>query len=256
MAEARSTRRLLILGGTGEARELARVLDETPVRGGTRWSVISSLAGRTSTPEPVAGPTRRGGFGGTPGLVAYLAANAIDVIVDATHPFAESISLQAADAAAAAGIACYRLVRPPWTPEPGDTWITVRDVAEAAARVPAGARVFLTIGRQQLAPFLARQDIRLVARMIEPPDPPLPDRAELILARPPFSADGERALLTARRIDMVVTKNAGGDQVRAKLDAARDLGLPVMMIARPPDQPPADAGTVRELLSLLARHDA
>lgn len=255
MSHHSETRRLLILGGTSEARDLARALGERTANGDRRWSVISSLAGRTSAPEPIAGDVRSGGFGGASGLADYIATERIDAIVDATHPFAEAISRQAAEAASATGAKYHRLVRPPWTPEPGDAWSPATTVEEAAGQLPAGAAVFLTIGRQQLAPFVTRRDIRLVARMIEPPDPPLPDSVEVILARPPFTIEAERRLLADRRIDVVVTKNAGGELVRAKLVAARALGLPVIMIERPADQLPADATTVAGILALLDHHD-
>jgi precorrin-6A/cobalt-precorrin-6A reductase len=243
--------KLLILGGTLEARQLAAMLDSD-----SRFSVISSLAGRTAVPASVTGQTRTGGFGGMAGLARYLADEAVDIIVDATHPFAAAISLNAARAAAVAGVSCLHLRRPAWQPTPQDRWLIARDVADAAHLMPAGARALLTIGRQQLAPFVKRPDVTIFARMIEPPDIILPAHMELILARPPFILARELALMEYKRIGLLVTKNAGGPATRAKLDAARERGATVIMIERPAGQPPADATTLEELMPLLEHHVA
>lgn len=251
MASEKRSLRLLLLGGTREARELAERLAHDE-----RWSVISSLAGRTSEPERLAGQVRVGGFGGVVGLAGYLSRNQIDVIVDATHPFAEVISHNALSAAMQTGVPHLRFCRPPWQPGVGDQWLMARDVQHAAELIDPGAHVLLTIGRQELAPFLQRDDVHVVARMIEAPEQGVPRHVEIVLARPPFTVPDELALLRDRRINVLVTKNAGGASVEAKLTAARQLGLPVIMIERPHDAPRADAETVTQLMHLLDAHHA
>ncbi len=249
MTADRPALRVLLLGGTQEARELAVVLDSDP-----RFTIISSLAGRTRHPDPTSRNVRRGGFGGAGGLVDYASANDIAVIVDATHPFAEMISNNAEQAARELGIAYKRLSRPAWHPRHGDNWISASSVAAAAALVPSQTTAFLTIGRQQISAFAARCDIRIVARMIELPEPPLPDTVEFVLARPPFSLADELATLQRHRVEILVTKNAGGNAVAAKLHAARQLALPVIMIDRPTGQPPADTESVTDMIALLEHY--
>ncbi len=239
---------ILILGGTGEARRLA---DELCRRPHTR--VVTSLAGRTTEPAKLPGEVRVGGFGGSQGLSCYLREEKVALLIDATHPFAATISANAAEACASLGIPCLRLERPPWRPLPGDNWREVPDIAHAAATIPAGARALVTVGRQEIAPFLARDDIRIVARMIEAPDAPPPHHAELLLARPPFTPDDEHRLLRERQIDILVTKNAGGTATVAKLMAARGLGLPVIMVARPHKPPVPTAPDVAAILEMLER---
>ncbi|MEM6495110.1 MAG: cobalt-precorrin-6A reductase [Pseudomonadota bacterium] len=251
MANDVEATRLLLLGGTREARELAACLAKD-----RRWAVISSLAGRTREPEALTGQVRVGGFGGVYGLETYLAQQTIRVLVDATHPFAEAISLNAREAAGKMNIPYLRLCRPAWQPERSDRWILASDVKNAAEMVAPGSRIFLTIGRQELAPFLQRSDVMIVARMIEAPKDPVPAHAELILARPPFSVADELATLRGKGIDVLVTKNAGGVSVEAKLEAARELGVSVIMIERPGDAPAIDAQSVDDLLGLLEQHHA
>ncbi len=226
-------RRILLLGGTREAVELARALANHP---GLR--VITSLAGRTRNPAPLPGEVRTGGFGGAAGLKAYLEEQEIDLLVDATHPFAATIAVNAAAACGAVNVPRLKLSRPTWQPAAGDTWIEVASAAEAAAALPElAARVFLTTGRQDLAAFKNLPEIWFLVRLIEPPAQPLPlARYEVILGRGPFGEADEAALLRARRIGALVTKNSGGASTYAKLAAARKLGLPVVMIRRP--QPP------------------
>ena len=219
--------RILILGGTAEARDLAATLI------GEGYDVVSSLAGVTKTPLLPRGEVRRGGFGGEEGLLDYLRDGKIDAVVDATHPFAATISRHAHGAAARAGIPYCRLERPEWVPEPGDVWIDAATAADAAARLPTGASVLLTIGRQTIEPFVARPDLSGLVRMIEEPPHTLPERWTLVLARPPFSLDGEIRLIVDNRITHLVSKNAGGEDGRAKLKAARETKIPVVMIARP-----------------------
>lgn len=184
-------------------------------------------------------PTRIGGFGGAKGLATWLRAEGITHVVDATHPFAVQMSRNAAAACAATGMPLAALERPAWVPGPDDRWTCVPDIAAAVAALPeAPARVFLAIGRQGLAPFAAKPQHHYLLRLVDPPaDPlPLPD-AQAVIARGPFDLAGDLALLAAHRITHVVAKNAGGTGARAKLDAARALGLPVVLIDRP--EPPS-----------------
>ncbi|MCG8918865.1 cobalt-precorrin-6A reductase [Actinokineospora sp. PR83] len=225
---------VLILGGTAEARALAAVLHERP---STR--VVSSLAGRVARPRLPVGEVRVGGFGGPDRLAEYLRAESVTAVVDATHPFAERISASAATAAGAAAVPLVLLRRPGWTPRPGDAWHWVDDLTAAAALLPdLGDRVFLTTGRQGLPAFAAAPQWFLV-RCVDPPDPPLPARCELLLDRGPYTLDGELALMRAHRVEVLVTKDSGGPLTVAKLDAARELGLPVVVVRRPgtPDVP-------------------
>ena len=226
--------RLLLLGGTHEAVELACALDGDP-----RVETITSLAGRTRRPAPVPGALRRGGFGGAGGLEAWLRAEGIGLVVDATHPYAKVISAHAAAACKAAKVPHLVLHRAPWTPEPGDRWIDVANAESAARALPGlGERVFLAIGSRGLAPFLRLLDLRFVVRAVEPPTIALDAaRVELLLARGPFDFGDEYRLLESRAIDVLVSKNSGGRAAHAKLAAARALGLPVLMIARPPPPP-------------------
>lgn len=219
--------RALILGGTGEGREVARLLVE---RG---WHVTSSLAGRVSNPKLPVGEVRIGGFGGPAGLTNWLLQQGVEVIIDATHPFAERISLSAAEAARATGIPLIALHRPQWEPEKGDQWIGVHSMEEAAQQAKRYAHIFLTIGRQQLHHFAGDPHNLYVIRTVEPPAAPLPARHRLIQSRGPFSVADEKALMVGNQIDVVVTKNSGGNLTKAKLEAARALGLPVIMVQRP-----------------------
>jgi len=219
---------VLVLGGTSEARALAGELALEP-----ELRVISSLAGRVSNPSLPAGEVRVGGFGGAAGLAAYTGAEGIGVVVDATHPFAETISAHAADACARAGLPLLRLARSGWSRRDGDDWHDAASLSEAAALLPElGNRVFLTTGRQGLAAF-AGLDLWFLIRCVDPPDGPLPARHEVLLARGPYERESERALMRDHGIDVLVTKNSGGPLTEGKLDAARDLGLPVVMVSRP-----------------------
>jgi precorrin-6A/cobalt-precorrin-6A reductase len=228
---AGALRRLLILGGTAEARALADLAAE---RFGARLEIIVSLAGRTLAPAAYAGVIRVGGFGGADGLAAYLRNEKIDLLVDATHPFAAAISSHAVAAAAQTGVALLRLQRPEWRPGPGDRWIEVADADDAArAAAGLGRRIFLSFGGRELAAFSTLRDRWFLVRRVETPDGPLPlhDYA-LTLGRGPFTVEGETDLLRRHRVNVVVAKASGGG-TRAKLDAARALGLPVVLIARP-----------------------
>jgi precorrin-6A/cobalt-precorrin-6A reductase len=238
--------RILILGGTGEARELAA---ELAVAGA---DVISSLAGRVSRPRLPDGQVRIGGFGGADGLAAYLRAERITNLVDATHPFAETITANAARAAAEAGVPRLVLRRPGWAAEP--SWETVPDIRAAAATVRdwPGEAVFLTTGRRDLATFAADDRHQFLVRTVDPPDGPVPPRMTLILDRGPYAVESEYSLMQQHRIGLLVTKNSGGAMTAAKLTAARDLGVQVVMVARP-SLPPGStvAATVPEVLRWL-----
>lgn len=224
------TTRLLILGGTTEARRLAeRLADRDDL------AVTLSLAGRTLDPVKMPVPVRTGGFGGVAGLVAYLGQNAVDGLVDATHPFAAQMSRHAAEAAALAGVPLVALRRPAWEAVEGDCWTEVDSVADAAAALgDAPCRAFLALGRQELAPFEALPQHAYLVRSVDPVEPPLavPD-AVYVTARGPFGVEDDVRLLAEHRIDVVVSKNAGGEASSAKIAAARRLGLPVVMVRRP-----------------------
>ncbi|WP_433296353.1 cobalt-precorrin-6A reductase [Actinoplanes sp. CA-030573] len=231
---------VLILGGTTEARALAGAL--------TGFAVITSLAGRTSSPLLPAGEVRIGGFGGAEGLTGFLRERRIDILIDATHPFAARISANAAVAAGAAGIPLLVLRRPGWTERPGDDWRRVPDLDAAAAALPeAGRRVFLTTGRQGLAAFAHLDECWFLARSVEPPAGPRPRNLDVLLDRGPFTLDGELRVMRDHRIDVLVSKDSGGST--AKLDAARTLGIPVVLVERPPGT--ATATTVEELLKVI-----
>ncbi|MFE5584319.1 cobalt-precorrin-6A reductase [Kitasatospora sp. NPDC056531] len=223
------TRHILILGGTTEGRALAAALVPSALR------VTSSLAGRVAQPRLPAGEVRIGGFGGPDGLAAWLRAEGVDAVVDATHPFAAGISGNATLAAAATGVPLLVLRRPGFTPVDGDRWHPVRSLAAAAELLPGlGRRVFLTSGRQGIGAFAHLDGIHLLARSVDPPEPPLPPSLEVLLDRGPFTLDAERALLREHRIDVLVTKDSGGAATAPKLTAARELGLPVVVVERPP----------------------
>ncbi|MDR7274484.1 cobalt-precorrin-6A reductase [Catenuloplanes atrovinosus] len=224
---------VLVLGGTAEGRRLATALHALP-----GLTVVSSLAGRTSAPLLPPGEVRIGGFGGAPGLAAWLRERRAGAVVDATHPFAGTISASAATACADTGTPLLLLRRPGWTARPGDVWHRVPSLPAAVAALPAiGRRALLTTGRQTLAAFAPLSDVWFLVRAVEPPAPPFPARMSVLLDRGPFTVEGERALLREHRVDVVVTKDSGSPAVAAKLDAARDLGVPVLMIDRPPAPP-------------------
>lgn len=237
--------KILVLGGTGEARELANRL---VVLG---HDVVTSLAGRTSDPKLPTGRLRVGRFGGIPGLCAYLKMDGFHRLVDATHPYAGLISINAVAAARRTGIPLVRLMRPAWIELPGANWLHAPDVAAAVACLPSGARALLTIGHEGLEAFLERDDCRFVVRLIERPEMALPPHAKLLLARPPYSVDGERDLFEQEDISHLVSKNSGGSQTAAKLEAAHALGILVVMIARPPYGPAVEASGIDEAIAAL-----
>jgi precorrin-6A/cobalt-precorrin-6A reductase len=224
--------RLLILGGTTEAVALAQALhDQHP-----KWDIVTSLAGVTRKPVTGPGRLREGGFGGVAGLVDYLRAESIDALIDATHPFAATMARHAEQAAGELGIARIKLVRPMWDRTTEDRWIAVESPADAARTLQElGARsVFMTLGRRDLEAFAGLTDTRFITRMIEPPAQALPlARAELILARGPFTVDDEESLMRDHQVDALVTKASGGAATQAKIIAARNLSVPVVMVTRP-----------------------
>jgi precorrin-6A/cobalt-precorrin-6A reductase len=222
--------RVLILGGTGDAVELAARV--AVIQG---VEAITSLAGRTRKPSIPLGDFRIGGFGGVAGLASYLRQMKIDLLIDATHPFATQISGNAAEAASEVGVPRLMLIRRPWEKLSGDRWIEVDNVEAAAKALPEEAhRVFLTVGRQELSTFAHLQDIWFLMRII---DQPTPDAVMppgfIICDRGPFALHHEREILIHHKIDTIVSKNSGGDATYAKIIAARELGLSVVMVNRP-----------------------
>jgi precorrin-6A/cobalt-precorrin-6A reductase len=235
--------RVLLLGGTGEARELAQLLVSSGV------DVVSSLAGRTSDARLPVGKVRVGGFGGATGLAQWLHDNPVDAVVDTTHPFAAAMTANAVIATREADVPLLILRRPGWSSKPGDTWHWTDSAAAAAALLPAlGSRVFLTIGRQGLSAFAGTR-LWALARCVDPPDP-RPTWCSLVLARGPFTLTEELALLQQHRIDVLVTKDSGGAATAPKLTAARELSIPVVLIRRPPL--PAGATAVESVADVLA----
>ncbi len=239
---------ILILGGTGEARQLARAL-----AGRGYMAVTLSLAGRTAQPAPQPVPVRLGGFGGADGLARYLRDQRVDVLIDATHPYAAIISANAAAAAEAATVKLLALRRSAWTKREGDDWIEVGSVAEAVAAIgQAPRRVFLTLGRKEIQPFAAAPQHDYLIRSVDAVDPKLAvPHAAYITARGPFTETDDRALLERNRIEIIVAKNSGGDATYGKIEAARTLRLPVVMLKRPvlPDVP--SVATVEEVVAWL-----
>ncbi|MER7503773.1 cobalt-precorrin-6A reductase [Nonomuraea pusilla] len=282
----RRGRPVLILGGTAEARALAAELDAAGLR------VVSSLAGRVTNPRLPVGEVREGGFGGPEGLAAWLAAEDVAAMVDATHPFAARMTASAVRASRATGVPLLVLRRPGWREEPGDAWHRTGSLEEAAAllqqrvrlrragqdradrpplrqpvRLPGAGparadrpsvplRVFLTTGRRSLPVFSGLDGAWFLARSVDPPEPPVPANVQVLLDRGPYTVEGERALIREHRLDVLVTKDSGGDMTRAKLVAARELGLPVVMVDRPPLPPGVGlVGTAAEA-ARWARHHA
>lgn len=239
------TFRILILGGTTEARELAGRLRERP-----DLALILSLAGRTANPVPQPVPVRTGGFGGVDGLAAYLSGNGIDLLIDATHPFAERISAHALAASGRTGIPLLTLRRDAWQRVAGDRWVEAGDIAAAVAALgKPPRRVFVALGRQELRPLETAPQHFYLIRSVDPvePRPALPN-ADFLLDRGPFVHDDEVALLESNRIDAVLCKNSGGDAAYAKISAARALAIPVVLVDRPPAIGSVPLGTVAEMV--------
>jgi precorrin-6A/cobalt-precorrin-6A reductase len=243
--------RALLLGGTGDANALAEALARAQI------DAVYSYAGRTQIPLPHALPTRIGGFGGAAGLADYIRQERITHVIDATHPFAAEMSRHAVEACAATNTPLIALERAPWARMPGDDWIDVADIDAAVGALPdTTARVFLAIGRQHIAPFAARPQHAYTLRFVDAPDGALPlPNAEVIVSRGPFTIASDRELMATRRIDILVARNSGGSGARAKIDAARELGILVIMIARPalPEWPRVEG--IEEVMAWLG-HDA
>ncbi|MDE5441006.1 cobalt-precorrin-6A reductase [Bradyrhizobium sp. CSA207] len=220
--------RALILGGTADASLLAAEIARAGIE------AVYSYGGRTRTPADQPLPTRIGGFGGVSGLADYIRREGITHMIDATHPFAAEMSRNAVEACAETGTPLIALERAPWNKMPEDHWIEVADLNAAVAALPASpAQVFLAIGRQHIAPFAAKPQHVYTLRFVDPPEAPLPFAADVIVSRGPFTLDAELETMRARDISWIVARNSGGDGARAKIDAARELGLPVVMISRP-----------------------
>ena len=247
-------RRVLILGGTGEAVALARLLEHQ-----AEFDVVTSLAGRTRRPAAVPGRVRTGGFGGVEGLTAYLAAEHVDVVVDATHPYAATISKHAKLSCDVAGVPRVQLWRPAWSPVDGDEWTGVASLDAAAdavadAQLSADGCVFLSTGLRDVRVFSRLREVRFLVRLLDAPRTPLPlSTFELIVDRGPFAIENERALFLERGVELLVSKNSGGAATCSKLAAARQLRVPVVMVDRPDPEPGARAETAEEAFRWLAR---
>ncbi len=241
--------RILVLGGTAEASALAAALARR-----ADIDAVLSLAGRTSNPRPSPLPSRTGGFGGVEGLARWLAEHTIEAVIDATHPFAAIMSGNAAAASELLGLPLLGLRRPPWLAQAGDGWIEVATMAEAVPALGRAPRhVFLTVGRLELAPFAAAPQHAYLVRSIEPIGDALPaPRVQQLRARGPFDEAAERTLLEREHIEILVTKNSGGSATYAKIAAARALGLPVIVVARPQKPAVTEVATVSAALDWIA----
>ncbi len=239
---------ILILGGTTEGGRPGEQL-----RPRTDLAVPLSLAGRTLAPRAQAVPMRSGGFGGSAGLVGYLRRNVIAAVIDATHPYAATMSVHASSAAFEVGVPILSLCRPAWSAIAGDRWIEVDDMAAAVAALGAvPRRVLLTIGRKEIAQFAAAPQHRYLIRSVDPVEPPLAvAHAHYLLERGPFGEEPERELLLHHAIEIIVAKNSGGAATYGKIAAARSLGLPVIMLRRPPALPVRTVTTVAAAVSWL-----
>lgn len=239
---------LLVLAGTTEAQQIAKALSD---RGSP---AVASLAGATRAPRAMGLATRTGGFGGAEGFRSYLKEAGITAVVDATHPFAHHISNRSAEICAKENIPYCQLLRPEWQPQAGDAWTFLNNEAEAADHIAPGSTVFLATGRQTLDRFANLSACRLICRQIDPPDRPFPfPNGEFLVGRPPFSIAEETELFKTLGVDWLVVKNAGGEAPRSKLIAARDLGIKVAMINRPPQPDAPKVATVAAALAWIDR---
>ncbi len=235
---------LLLLAGTSDARRLAGLLADRGV------PAVASLAGATRSPAPLAVPTRRGGFGDRDGFEAFLDAHGIHGVIDATHPFAARITDRTHAVCTARCLPLLRLERPGWTPVPGDHWTFVAEEAEAARLIPGDAVVFLATGRQSLSAWAGLRARAVHLRVIDLPAEPFPFAGGFVAARPPFDRAAEADLFGRLGVTHLVVKDSGAAEARAKLDAARDLGLPVLLLSRPaPPQGLATVATAEEALA-------
>jgi precorrin-6A/cobalt-precorrin-6A reductase len=240
--------RILILGGTAEARQLAGRLAGRP-----DLEITLSLAGRTASPAAQPVPVRVGGFGGATGLADYLVAERINALIDATHPYANVISANAVAAARRSGVPFIALRRPPWIAVSGDRWIEVSDIGEAVRAIgQTPRRVFVALGRNELKPFGAAPRHYYLIRSVDPVDPPLPlPHVGYVTGRGPFDEAADRALMTEHRIEVVVAKNSGGTATYGKIAAARMLGIDVIMLRRPAAPDGAAVGTIEDAIAWL-----
>jgi precorrin-6A/cobalt-precorrin-6A reductase len=240
--------RILILGGTTEARGLAERLAARP-----GLDITLSLAGRTMAPVPLPVPVRSGGFGGGAGLADYLGRERIDVLIDATHPYAQVISANAAEAARRTGMAFLAVRRPPWIKASGDRWTEVSDVKDAVAALGQNPRrAFVALGRNELVPFVQAPQHHYLIRSVDPVEPPLAlPQVEYVTGRGPFSEADDHALLTRHGIEVVVAKNSGGSATYGKIAAARAIGLEVIMLRRPAVPAAPAVATVDEAVAWL-----
>lgn len=244
------TNRVLILGGTTESRELAARLAV-----GLNTEVVLSLAGRTREPIKYPVPLRIGGFGGPSGLGSYLFERRIDLLIDATHPFAAQMSRHAAIAAVETGVPFFKLCRPAWSQAEGDRWIDAGSISDAVSKLgTTGRRVFVALGRQELEPLSAAPHHSYLVRSVDPIDPPLdlPD-ARYIESRGPFALEAERELLAGERIEAILAKNSGGDATYGKIEAARALGIEVVLVHRPKREDVETVETMAEAMALANR---
>jgi precorrin-6A/cobalt-precorrin-6A reductase len=245
-------KRLLILGGTGEAAALHEAAIE---RFGAGLEIVSSLAGRTCLPRALPGTVRTGGFGGAEGLARWLREAEIDIVVDATHPHAARIADNARAACEASGVARIILWRQPWTARPGDNWISVADAAEAANRLAGvGKRAFLALGSGELWRFADVKDVWLMSRVAETPAPDTAPPGFVVVGRGPFDAEDELRLLAKHDIDVLVSRDSGGDATVGKITAARRRGIPVIMIKRPAPEPGERCSNFKEALQWIERN--
>jgi precorrin-6A/cobalt-precorrin-6A reductase len=240
--------KILILGGTAEARMLAERLAAR-----RDLDVTLSLAGRTASPARQPVPVRIGGFGGIAGLVDYLLRERIGALIDATHPYAGVISANAAAAAQTTNVQFLMLQRLPWVAVAGDRWIEVNTVSDAVQALgKSSRRVFVTLGRNALASFAAAPQHAYLIRSVDPVDPPLPlPRVSHVTGRGPFAEAADRALMAMHRIDVVVAKNSGGSATYGKIAAARAVGIEVILLRRPPAPDAPSVATVEEVLAWL-----
>jgi precorrin-6A/cobalt-precorrin-6A reductase len=240
--------RILILGGTTEARMLAERSAGRP-----ELDVTLSLAGRTAAPAPQPVPVRSGGFGGAAGLANYLSRERIGALIDATHPYASRISANALAAAQQANVPFVTLRRPPWTAIQGDRWMEAGDVREAVRALgQSPRRVFVTLGRNELAPFVGAPQHHYLIRSVDPVDPPLPlPRVSYLTGRGPFAEADDRALMTKHGIDVLIAKNSGGSATYGKIAAARSLGIGVIMLRRPPAPDAPTVATIEDAIAWL-----
>ena len=248
--------RVLILGGTRNARDLAMML-APDITGNNRLEIITSLAGRTQEPDRTFGKTRIGGFGGVDGLAKYLRDEQINLLIDSTHPFAIRISQNALQAAKIANVPRLVLNRPEWEKQSGDNWINCKNLDEAANKLPPGATAFLALGHQYLDRFSHRDDVKFVGRMIDKPKSVVPlKNHELVIARPSHIASEELELFKRYAITHLVCRNSGGTLIYAKIEAARLLKLPVLMIERPPQPKGKNFADIKQLAKEIIRLSA